>query len=314
MIQPQHTAINTFQSFTSWFPNMPCYSQKLMIIKYCCFQTVINLDKVWRHLLSPLSQKGAVGISKSVFWTQQHSTAVLQWTRQPVPFRSSWSHTWQNSDTEQKTQIQNSPFRGTSGCGNNSRTLATYHSVTDLFPAAVQREVKYLFWLALCQHGLEGRSLESRTCPVSHSRPAKASGDSNEEKEQQHQSSAWSLPACQHTPRGKGSGMLLSQPQLWPSCQLRAKFAGASCAQGGLLKAREPPSPAGGAGWSLCALIPDGLCRQYRTPRENSGSQSWLWKKCLWRQTRRARAPAHRTEPPHGARQGSHTQPRVVAF
>lgn len=74
--------------------------------------------------------------------------------------------------------------------------------------------------------------------------------------------------------------MLLTQPKLWPSCQLRAKYEGASGAQGGLLKAREPPSPGSQSRLVFVCSHLDGSCRRYHTTGEQRLSKLFLKTAC----------------------------------
>lgn len=252
-----------------------------MIIKYCCLQTVIKLDKVWRHLLSLFSQKGAVGISKSVFWIHQHSISLLQWLQQPVPFRSSWSYTWQNLDSAQ-------PLQSSFSSGNSS-TLAHAHPYTPLshwlIPCCCSQGGKIPFsthslptWTQrkefgkphLCcstQHNQQKAAVtvmwKETAAPVLSLKPA-------------------TLPT--HTPRE-------GQRDAPESAQATTFLSTEGKVRGSFRHTGWPPQGPGaaGAGGSLCALI----------PMTCAGSTALLkggCEKCLWRQTRRARAPAHRTE------------------
>lgn len=74
--------------------------------------------------------------------------------------------------------------------------------------------------------------------------------------------------------------MLLTQPKLWPSCKLRAKYEGASGAQGGLPKAREPPSPGSQSRLVFVCSHLDGLCRRYHTTGEQRLSKLVLKTAC----------------------------------
>lgn len=233
---------------------MLCYSQKLMITKYCCFQTVIKLDKVWRQFLSLFSQKGAVGISKSeMFWIHEHSIALLQWLHQPVPFRSPWSYTWWNSDTEQPLQS------GFSSMGTAAHWLIPtpiHHSVTDLFPAAVPRELKYLFLLTLCQHELKGRSLENHTCAV-----LKGQGGSNMERNSSTSPQPGRCQPGSTHPEGRAAGCSWLSPSL-AFLSARDKVRGSFRHPGWLLK---------GLGLGCACSIPVACAG-------NSGSGGCVWK------------------------------------